>query len=350
MAESHASYQTYVPQPTEAQMTPAERERQSEQFRQPGKVRFTPGVGVEYVEVESSPVASPAEKAVDWLNSMTDPSGKLVDYFDKGSLKDADIFVQVGEDRITMAAAKAAGVIKRGPSGELINTAAPAVASTAPAAVNPNRPAETANARDANKTQQEQHKQQDAAENAPIKWESPEVDQMVSIYAPLLGESGMQSLVSRAVTTGEGELPDNIAESMSQIAGNTVTPAKVKAAYRTSYEAAVQKANAIVQEQGIEDVGSFYTWLDEHHAGKATEARYAFAEGNGRPLANLAREYVQSHGSGISAADVERLLDPRNTVTGGKIYRAEDGTPTVEINGRQMTLREAVRQGFVRVS
>jgi hypothetical protein len=69
-----------------------------------------------------------------------------------------------------------------------------------------------------------------------------------------------------------------------------------------------------------------------------------------KPLQQAAQEYAASHGAGISAADEARLLDPRNTVNGGRIFRDERGVATVEINGRRTTLREAVRQGWVKVS
>ena len=173
---------------------------------------------------------------------------------------------------------------------------------------------------------------------------------MTAIYAPLIGESGMQTLVSRAVTTGSDELPDAVAESMAQVAGNTVTPANVKAAYRTAFEAAVEQANGIVQQQGVEDLPGFYAWVNEHHSGKAVEARYSFASGDGRPLANLAKQYAETHGGGLNPADVDRLFASNNVIRGGRLYRNERGTAMVSIEGREMTLASAVKNGFVKVS
>jgi len=46
----------------------------------------------------------------------------------------------------------------------------------------------------------------------------------------------------------------------------------------------------------------------------------AFARGDAKPLVNAAQTWLARHG-GQAQVDVERLLDPRNTVNGGSIYR-----------------------------
>ena len=119
----YAKYQAGTPSP-ETELSAAQRLAIHDAARQPGRV-IVDGNGTRIETAQAPPVASPQEKASDWLNSMTDASGQRIDYFDRGSLADKDVFVQVGSDRMSMAAAKAAGLIKRGPSGELINVAAP---------------------------------------------------------------------------------------------------------------------------------------------------------------------------------------------------------------------------------
>src|SRR5437867_96818 len=92
MSESHYSYSVPV-QSNDSTLTPEEKQRQSEQFRQPGRVRFTPGVGVEYEQVESAPVTTPANILADPLNHAQDLQGKAVDLWDRGSLQDSEIRV-----------------------------------------------------------------------------------------------------------------------------------------------------------------------------------------------------------------------------------------------------------------
>jgi molybdenum cofactor biosynthesis enzyme len=107
-------------------------------------------------------------------------------------------------------------------------------------------------------------------------------------------------------------------------------------------------ADAVVVKAGVAEPSELYSWLEKNDLNRAMNIRDAFARGQVRPLQEAAKQYAASHGSGISAADEADIMSSKN-VNGGKLFY-QGSVAMVEIDGRRMTLREAHRQGFVRIS
>jgi hypothetical protein len=172
-----------------------------------------------------------------------------------------------------------------------------------------------------------------------------------------LPEAALEGLLAHG-STGALEITESQAQALAQQlpSGNSprsdFTPADIQMYYREAVAAAVDAANDLVTSAGVNDLDGFYAHLESSRRGELHEIRDAFARGNAQPLVRAAQQYVASHGSGVDAVTAERLLDPSNQVNGGRIYRGENGTVMVQIDGAHgpMTLAQAVAGGHVRIS
>jgi len=336
MAESHHSYQIPSKSSDATPQTAEERQAIHDAARQPGRVRFDAATGQYTVEQpQRSEPATPQVDTSNWWSHATEVgTGKPIDVFAPG-VNFSKVEIPDGHGGTTnMEAALLARLIHKDGSGKWL--------AHGPA-VNPTRPESPAGEK-----AQDDQKQDNKADEA-VRWESPVVDQIVGTLAPHLGPDTMQGLVSHAVVTGEGELTDAQAESLASKI-ESWTPAQAKLAYATAYAEAVEAAAGIVQRAGVQDEAAFYQYMETNHSGALRDIRYAFAAGDAAPLVRAAKQYVETRGGGVDPATVERLLDPKNVITGGKLYRNEKGIAMVQIDGRDMTLAQAVANGFVKVS
>jgi hypothetical protein len=345
MSESHSHYSVPV-QSTEAQLSPADRQRQSEELHRPGKVRVTVGGEVKYEQVQEHNSARPAnEDRSDWFNHATAEDGSTVDLFAPG-MNPAKTYIPIRNadgswDRTPLASAISQKLVKKDGSGRWL--------PFGPFG-NPESPAgERAQDDPQNKPAEKQQK--DQQDDQPARWESPLVDQITSVYAPELGADTMQALVARAVTLGEAELPDHVAASLAQRI-DTATPENMREAYRVAYAEAVQHANAMIEAVGVRDLNSFIEYAETKQRGEYNEARYKFAEGDGRALQQMARQYLAKFpDAAVAPETIDAVMAEGNTVNGGRLHRNNQGTACVTFDsGETMTLASALSRGFVRIS
>jgi hypothetical protein len=188
-----------------------------------------------------------------------------------------------------------------------------------------------------------------------IGWSSNTVDFVMSQVGSKLPDTTLEGLVAYG-STGALELSESQAHALAQQlrddARGELSPEDVRMYYREAVAAAVEEANALVTKAGVEDIDSFYRFMEANHRSELHEIRDSFARGDGRPLVKAAKDYVASRGAGVDAVTAERLLDRENTVNGGRIYRAPNGTVMVQIDGAEgpMTLAQAIAGGHVKVS
>jgi hypothetical protein len=74
--------------------------------------------------------------------------------------------------------------------------------------------------------------------------------------------------------------------------------------YREAVAAAVEEANALVTKAGVEDIDSFYRFMEANHRSELHEIRDSFARGDGRPLVKAAKEGDGSFGISRSSGSV----------------------------------------------
>jgi hypothetical protein len=122
----------------------------------------------------------------------------------------------------------------------------------------------------------------------------------------------------------------------------------VKANYTKAVTAAQEAADSMVEGIGV-PADELY---DSLSAGETRDIADAFARGNARPLMDAAQKYLARHG-GQAVVDAGRLLDPRNTVNGGKLWRdASTGQVMVQPDGldHPVTIQKAMEENMIKVS
>lgn len=328
----YASFQAGTPNPETLEMTPAAREELHRQLTQPGKV-IRSGDGTVTIEgPQSSPVTTRADRAAAWRDNLEDANGDRVDY---GNLKD-DTFVYTPDgDRVPAIVAKRAGLLKVDPaSGRLVM-----VGEGQGQQANPSAPQASGD-----KPSEESDKKADDTKDEG--WSSEAVDMTMATLGRELSTGQLEALMALAMTGAE-DLPEVRALGIAQTL-DRVSAKEVADAYRVMVQEARTAADAVVVKAGVSEPSELYHWLEKNDLNRAMSIRDAFARGQVKPLQQAAKEYAASHGSGISAADEVDIMASKD-VHGGKLFY-QDGVAMCEINGRRMSLREAVRQGFVRVS
>jgi hypothetical protein len=177
-----------------------------------------------------------------------------------------------------------------------------------------------------------------------VRWTDATVDEVLGSVANELPASAINALVSTAVIA-DGNLTDfRAAEIAQQLPGRT--PAEVKEMYFRAYEAAVNKANAMVQEAGVRDLASFYAWAEKNV--DLAEVRYAFASDSAGPLLNAARQYIATNPNTPAHASLDEVYAEGHQVNGGRLY-VENAKHMVEIGDMKMTFESAVQRGYVKV-
>src|SRR5439155_1759991 len=137
---------------------------------------------------------------------VTDMNGRVIDLHTT-TLSEDQIMVSTGDgDRSTLRAARHAGIWKKDAQGKWQNT-------FSSASSRPTEPQSSADRRPEEPAQQDKPQQQQ--DEAPLKWESPQVDAVMKEVGPLLPSSAMDGLVSLGVT-GAMELSDVRAAELAQ--------------------------------------------------------------------------------------------------------------------------------------
>jgi hypothetical protein len=332
-----ARYSIPVPENTEAPKSVAEQQALSAALRQPGRVSLDSAGNVTVTEpIQVTKSTSNQERAARWRDNIETEAGERVEFAEIGKRNASSIFVYTSDgDRLPLAAARAAGLVYTDVNGRLVmqgegNPTAPDL-SASDKAQESNKPA--------------------GEQDRPVGWSSPIVDRITGIYGRELGESGMGSLVARAVTTGDLELPDHVAASFAQTI-DTATPDNLKAAYSEAFAEARRAANEIIQAVGVQDIDGFVEYAESQQKNDFTEAKYKFAEGDGRGLQKLAKQYLSKFpDAGVDPDAISMIMAEGNSVNGGRLYRNEKGTAMVAFDsGQTMSLAAAIRAKYVRLS
>jgi hypothetical protein len=331
----YASYNVAVPPSEGDNLSPAERQAQSAALRQPGRVVLQ-GDTVRIEEpMQVSQSTSPVERASRWRDNLEGPDGRRVDF---ANMSDTTFVYLPDGDRVPVGVAKRSGFLTTDANGRLVMKGEGQQGNP----TNPESPAGAKSQDDSQKPAQQ--------DDQPVRWESPLVDQITSVYAPELGADAMQALVARAVTLGEATLPDHVAERYAQ-AVSTATPENMREAYRVAYAEAVEHANAMIEATGVKDLNSFIEYAETKQSGDFMDAKYKFAEGDGRALQKMARQYLASHpDAGVSPDTIEAVMAESNDVHGGKLTRKNGVAYVTFDSGQTMPLAAAIRSGFVKVS
>ena len=178
-----------------------------------------------------------------------------------------------------------------------------------------------------------------------ISWSHPDADAVMTEMGSL-PESAIENMVALAAD-GTSELTDYVAQGIAQVVPG-LTPDMVKENYAKAVNAAQEAADRMVEEQGV-DANELYASLTD---GERHDIADAFARGNAAPLVNVAKTYLGRHG-GQAQVDGGRLLDPRNTVNGGKVWRdAATKRIMVQPDGldQPVTLETAIEAKMIRVN
>jgi hypothetical protein len=160
-----------------------------------------------------------------------------------------------------------------------------------------------------------------------------------------LPESALENLV--ALAASGSDLSNYVAESAAQTVPG-LDPETVKSNFSKAVAAAQEAADALVEAQGV-DADMLYESMT---VGERHDIADAFARGDAKPLVEAAQTWLARHG-GQSQVDVERLLDPRNTVNGGSIYRdASTGKVMLKVDGldEALTVQQAIERKIIKVS
>jgi hypothetical protein len=147
-----------------------------------------------------------------------------------------------------------------------------------------------------------------------IGWSHPDADAVMEQIGRQLPESVLENLLALGAD-GTSELSDYVAQSIAQITPG-LDPATVKENYTKAVTAAQEAVDRMVEEVGV-DADALYRSLSTSEAHDIADS---FARGNTKPLVDAAQKYLARHG-GQAHVDGDRLLDPRNTVNGGRVWR-----------------------------
>jgi hypothetical protein len=317
----------------QANLSPAERQAQSESLKTPGVVRVQ-GDTVTIQQPASAPSApSVAEKAANWQTFASREDGSRVDLNDP-NLNPRNTYITMPDgDKMPLAALLAARLITRDANGRYV--------AAWETNVNPNQPAPANSDKPAPGDQQDKSQQTSAEDRVP----PIQGDNTLGEVALVTGDATVYSLIEGNALGND--LSPQRASSIAQAMG--IEPGLVQQMHEALVSEYSEVGSRALEAVGVpaDRIAEAVEWMRQQHKGSLVEAFQDIVSQKARSttkLKALGRDYMSKTGGQFSDAELETFALPE----GATWSRGLRGELILNVGGKVFNAQAAMRSGMLK--